>query len=251
LSSISNSFQKMPECKNQIRSLTLGFYDHTVCGTETVRSFCDFLGNQEDSLRSLFLEFNFIVNSEALGAICQGITKLKRLRSLEFFVNEIGEPLKKTYLRFFKETLKEKSPLALRPNVKEYRTWLLQLAKMLPKIQESLEVLTLKVGRLTVFDEKFVGEYLKVIESLKGMKILKNLSINVPFSKMKKEEKEKLKEGIMKLNNVRSILVEPFIGNDDDDGDEGNGRRAADDDEFLFVAAEVNNRQARKHSLFF
>jgi len=69
LASISNSFMKMPECKNQIRSLTLGFYDHTVCGTETVRSFCDFLGNQEDSLTSLFLEFNFIVNSEALGEI--------------------------------------------------------------------------------------------------------------------------------------------------------------------------------------
>jgi len=244
MASLSASLRELgASWKNQMRALTLGFYDNTVSGSETVQGLCGFLENQGESLKSLFLEFNFIVNADALSAICQRITKLKQLRSLELYINEIGEPLKKTYIGFFKDTLKEKSPLALRPNVKGYKTWLVELARMLPKM-ENLEVLKLKVGRLTIFDEKFVREYLKVVESLRKIERLRNLSINIPFSNLKKEEKEEMKKGLLRLENVRNLVVEPFIGKEDEDV------RIADDD-ILEIAELVNQRQATKHALLF
>ena len=205
LSTISKLLQQST-LPSQLTLLDLEAFDDTVTGTASSQGLCEFLSSQKDSLKSVNLKIKFTVNSEAIGAVCSRISELRSLEELSFQVNFIYEHEKKKYIQFLESACKTKNPIIFRPKVKNYQSWYSQLSKTLKKLP-NINKLNLQVGRLTAFDDRFVKEFLSIINVLAFIKSLRVLQLNIPFSKLTTPAKNQLKSALFELKNVAYLCL--------------------------------------------
>jgi len=249
LANISNLLREILTM-NQLVELDLQTFDDTLIGTESIRSICDFLERQRNSLIHLKLSISFTTNAEAMSHICKSVSQLKKLKRLFWHVNYGVDLDNDDYSDFFKKIIDIENLSYQETDTPQYQARYSDIAIMLSELQ-NLESLTLLNFRPDSFSDQLFKKFMRILQTIPLMKSLRDFDFNFPFALIPGFYDPQIWNAFQNLQNISKLnLSTPNLDVDeypDDDSDFIYYYRSR----FARLISKINQRQASKQYLMF
>ncbi len=218
LESISKGLASLPFV-NQLHTFRLEASDDTVFSQEKLRKrvegLCNFIKNQSESLTTLYIVLPCALEENIATHIAEAISKLGRLRELEFSVNLSWKNGVEVLQKYYQETLQSEVPADSRLLLKKSKKWNPSLAKYFKKLEE-LELFTLTFDLVHKDSTAWILDLIKILPNFN--KLRKILLATHSRSKTMNIE-HKLIPIVKELKNMKKIAIHWGHRGGDDNAD--------------------------------